>query len=95
MSGKKRIKDENKINQLFVYEKKKSKIMVNNKYVDHVEFEFVTKIVLKDFEEFEQVCMKFHFDNDNSDSLMFCKNDKIFTFNFRTNVIEVIHHIIE
>ena len=61
-------------------------------------FELDTKVMVKDLEMFDKVCMKFHFESDNCkdrDCLIFCRKDCIFKFNFRTSEVDVIHNIIE
>ena len=54
MSGKNLIKKEQKINQLFIFKKKATK----------VEFELIKRIIVKDKPEFPKTCMQFYFEND-------------------------------
>jgi hypothetical protein len=61
-----------------------------DQYVQH------TRIKLQEkFEIFHQVCMEFHFMNkelgqDDPDSLIFVKRDRIFSLNFETEKIDTI-----
>ena len=74
--------NEQKINQLFVFKRKKQE-----DYMNQDKFEFLNKTVLKDIPLFKQVSMQFHFVNrytKERDSIMFAKIDQIFTLNFYT-----------
>jgi len=74
-----------KTNQLFIFKRVKSLTGELDK------FEYDHRVLLKEIPEFTQVCMEFQFKNDGAkDSLIFCKVDQIFEFNFRTQAFTML-----
>ena len=85
LSGKNLIRNEQKINQLFIYERHENK------------FEFVKNILLADKKEFEQISMQFYFKNytDDPKSIIFAKKDRIIELNLETEVSSTIAYFQE
>lgn len=83
-SGKNLVMNEQKQNQLFIYIKKKARIpMMPDEFVVH------KRIVVKDLEIFNEVCMNFHFIN--SHEILFVKADQIFKIDFDTEEVTTIY----
>ena len=76
--------DEQKQNQLFIYIKREANIpMIPDEFVLH------KRIVVKDIEIFNEVCMNFHFNN--SHEIIFVKASQIFKINFDTEEVTTIY----
>lgn len=88
MSGKNLVMDEQKQNQLFVFIKKKAK-----ESLEQDEFILHKRIIVKELEIFNEVCMQFHFNN--SYEIIFVKADQVFKINFDTEVISTIYTFFE
>ena len=83
ISGKILIMNEQKTNQLFIFKRVKS-----NGEID--KFEQINRIVVKEMDIFEKVCMNYHFKagskgNKEKDTIIFCKQTEIFEMNFMTS----------
>ena len=89
ISGKNLIMNEQKTNQLFIYRRRR----FNNPALRD-DFEYQTRVVIKDIPIFKQVSMNFHFKNQKGldrDTVVFAKIDCIFSMNFITQQIIMIY----
>ena len=81
--------NENKPNQLFIYER----FFCLQKGIN--DYQLKAKVMLKELPMFEKVCMNFHFQKSKigtqSSKIYFCKRDCIFTLDYETKEIVVVH----
>ena len=81
--------NEQKTNQLFIYRRRR----FNNPALRD-DFEYQTRVVIRDIPIFKQVSMCFHFKNSKGldrDTIVFAKIDCIFSLNFITQQVIVIY----
>jgi hypothetical protein len=89
ISGKNLIMNEQKTNQLLIYRRRRC----NNPTLRD-DFEYQTRVVIKDIPIFKQVSMNFHFKNQKGldrDTVVFAKIDCVFSMNFITQQIIQIY----
>ena len=87
---------EQKQNQLFVFRKVKNQSL-QGEFKEHDHFVLHKRIRVKEIEIFDAVCMNFFFKKvsvGNPDTLLFTKEDLIFSFNFETEEIKIEYNII-
>mmetsp|Transcript_2678 Transcript_2678/g.4195 ORF Transcript_2678/g.4195 Transcript_2678/m.4195 type:complete len:267 (-) Transcript_2678:214-1014(-) len=90
ISGKFLIKNEQKINQLFIFEREASNDLGRH---SKDTFSLLKRVVLKDLPIFKQVSLNFHFKltgNVKKDTLIFAKIDCLFELNFETEQVTTI-----
>lgn len=92
MSGKNLIMKQQKVNQLFVFEKK-------SRDPEPIKYELKKRIIVKDIPLMNKVCMQYYFelfDKDGRkkqeiDSLIFVKADRVIRMNIETEFIDTLY----
>ena len=80
--------NEQKANQIFIFIREQVSWSKTDRYF------FLTRVVIKDMKEFENICMVYHFKKTNSlfrDTLIFARKERIFSFNFITKQVQTLY----
>lgn len=101
VTGKNLVMKEQKQNQLFIFKKIVPKWGKRNtkrgEQEAFAEFELVKRVRVKELPIFNKVTMQFFFKNkgplEEPNTLIFCKRDCIFTFNYMKEEISVVYEI--
>ena len=80
--------NEQKANQIFIFIREQVSWSKTDRFF------FLTRVVIKDMKEFDNICMVYHFKKTNSlfrDTLIFARKERIFCFNFITKQVQTLY----